>query len=686
LIFKISAYFCQTTKNFGLIMKLIKLLFILGVIITTSSVTYAQRNYLKEADYAFNNLEYYNAIELYKKAYTKEKDKAVKSEIVFKIAECYRHVNDLKQAETWYQKAIKAKYNDPIVVLYLADMMKQNEKYAEAQAQYNAYRALKPDDKRGEEGAKSCELAQKWKDNPTRYAVVNEAQLNSKNSDFSPTFIDKKYTDLYFTSTRPGADGSETDGVTGESFSDIYETKRDKKGKWSTPVPIGKNINTPANEGSVSVNHKFNVMYFTRCPNEKKKNLGCEIFMTEKKGNDWGEATLIKITADSFSVGHPCLNEDESRLYFVSDMPGGLGGHDIWYIEYNKKEKKWSETPVNLGAPVNTEKDEMFPHIHEDGSLYFASDGHLGMGGLDIFRAEKSGNNFTNVTNMKYPLNSSADDFGIIFEGGKERGFFCSNRSGGKGMDDIYSFVLPPLIFAIQGTVKDVETKQPIANATVKMIGSDGSSVEVKTDNSGFYKFAENGTDRYVKANTTYTLAVSADKYLNSEKGKVTTVGVEESKTFELNFTLQGIKKPIELPNIFYDLGKWDLRPESMVSLDKLVETLNDNPNIVISIGSHTDSRADDKFNLELSQKRAQSVVDYLISKGIDPERLVAVGYGETRPKVTDAEINKMKTKEEQEAAHQLNRRTDFTVLRTDFVPKNTPKPAEAPAGEQNKK
>ncbi|MCC7051032.1 MAG: OmpA family protein, partial [Bacteroidia bacterium] len=391
--------------------------------------------------------------------------------------------------------------------------------------------------------------------------------------------------------------------------------------------------------------------------------------------------TLIKITSDSFSVGHPCLNEDESRLYFASDMPGGLGGHDIWYIEYDKKNKKWGETPINLGAPINTPGREMFPYIHEqDGALYFSSDGQLGMGGLDIFRAEKSGNNFSNVTNMKFPINSSADDFGIVFEGDKERGFFCSNRAGGKGMDDIYSFNLPPLIFVIQGTVKDVDSQQPIANATVKMIGSNGTSVEAKTDNSGFYKFAEDGVNRYVVSNTTYTLAVSADKFLNSEKGKATTVGVEESKTFELNFTLQGIKKPIELPNIFYDLGKWDLRPESMVSLDKLIQTLNDNPNIVISIGSHTDSRADDKFNLDLSQKRAQSVVDYLVSKNIDADRLKAVGYGETRPKVTDAEISKMKTKEEQEAAHQMNRRTDFMVLRTDFVPKQTTAPAEAPA------
>lgn len=655
-------------------------LFIALFSITT---TKAQKNYLKDAQFAENSNEPYTAIELYKKAYSKEKDKATKSEIVFRIAECYRKILDLKQAETWYMKAIKAKYPDPIAILYLADMMKQNEKYAEAQAQYNNYKAANPSDKRGEDGAKSCELAQKWKDNPTRYVVANEAQINSAYMDFSPCFIDRKATDLYFTSSRPGADGNTIDGVTGESFSDVYEVKRDKKGKWSTPTPISKTINSPSNEGSISVTHKFDKLFFTRCPVEKKKNMGCEIFISEKKGNDWAEATLVKLTTDSFSVGHPTLNPDETRLYFATDMPGGLGGHDIWYITYDKKAKVWSESPVNLGAPINTEYDEMFPYCHEDGSLYFSSNGHLGMGGLDIFMAEKSGEGFSNVTNMKYPINSAEDDFGIMFEGGAERGYFASNRSGGKGADDIYSFVLPPLIFALQGTVKDVDTQNPIEGATIKLIGSDGSSVEAKTDKSGFYKFAENGAERYIKANVTYTLAASAPRYLNSEKAKVTTVGVEESKTFEQAFTLKTIVKPIELPNILYDLAKWDLRPESMVSLDGLIATLNENPNITIQINSHTDARSGDEYNDTLSQKRAQSVVDYLISKNIAPDRLTAKGWGERKPKpgCTEAQIAKMKTKEEQEAAHQANRRTEFEVTSTTYVPKKQEAPA-APGGE----
>ena len=663
-------------------MKKFKFIALFVVAFLAANVTFAQRDYLKEADVEYTSFEYFKAIELYKKAYQHEKMDANKATIIFKIAECYRHINDIKQAETWYAKAVKAKYSDPIAVLYFADMMKENEKYPEAQAQYNAYKALVPGDKRGEDGAKSCELAQKWKDNPTRYITNNESQINSVNSDFSPCFIDKKYSDIYFTSTRPNGAGNNVDGVTGESYSDIFESKIDKKGKWSAPVAIGANVNSPANEGSVSVTHKFTTMFFTRCPEDKKNKVGaCQILMCEKTGTDWGTATPITINVDSFSVGQPCLNADESRMYFSSDMPGGSGGHDIWYIQYNKAEKKWNETPINAGTAINTVGDEYFPYLHMDGSMYFASNGHLGMGGLDMFRAEKQGESFGNVANMKYPLNSSADDFGIIFSGTSERGYFCSNRAGGKGADDIYSFVLPPMLFAIQGTVKDVDTQNPIEGAVIKLVGSDGSSVEMKTDKSGFYKLAENGTERYIKSNVTYTLVAASGKYLNSEKSKITTVGLEESKTFEQAFFLKGIAKPIELPNILYDLNKWDLRPESMVALDGLVQTLSENPNVTIQINSHTDNRSSDEHNDTLSQKRAQSVVDYIISKGIETERLSAKGWGERKPKqgLSEKEINKMKTKEEQEAAHQSNRRTEFQVMSTNYVPKKKTEPA-APA------
>jgi len=572
-----------------------------------TSVVFAQKTSRKDADKKFRELEYFSAIDLYKGSYAKEKNAETKAYMIFQIAECYRHINDLKQAETWYSKAVKAKYSDPIAQYYLAEMMKGNENYAGAIVEFNKYKALVPSDKRGEDGAKSCELAQKWKDNPTRYVVTNEAQINTKNMDFSPTFADKKHNEIYFTSTREGSTGNSTDGTTGEGFSDIYTSKHDKKGKWGAPVPLSAPINTTDNEGSVYLNHKMTMMFFTRCPNEKKKNMACEILFSEKRGNDWTEPKLIPITADSISVGHPALSNDDNTLYFSSDMPGGFGGHDIWSMTWNKKEAKW-ENLTNCGASINTIGSEYYPYVHEDGTLYFASNGHIGMGGLDIFKAEKSGDKFTGVTNLRSPINSPSDDFGIVFDGKLEKGYFCSNRQGGKGSDDIYSFYLPPLIFAIQGVVRESDTKAVLPNATVKLIGSDGSSVETVTDASGAYKFAEKDQDRYVKANVTYTLFATADKHLNSEKAKVTTVAVEESKTFEQNFELVGIKKPIRLPEILYDLAKWDLKPEFQDSLSGLINTLNDNPNITIELGSHTDSRGDNKSNAILAQKRAQSV------------------------------------------------------------------------------
>ncbi len=659
------------------------------VAISSVGIANAQKNFKQDADNMFAGMQYSNAAELYKKAYAKEKRKDIKAEELFKIAECYRNIHDSKQAESWYAKAIDAKYPNPKAVLYSAEMMKANEKYAEAIAQYNAYKTLAPDDKKGEDGAKSCELAQKWKDKPSRYAAANETQINGAASDFSPMYADKKYNEVYFTSTREGAAGAVIDNITGGSYSDVYTVKRDKKGKWSTATPLGIEVNSAQNEGAVFLNNKCNTMYFTRCPIVKKKSMGCQILSAERKGTDWGPATALAIPmVDTVAYGHPALTPDESKLYFASDMPGGQGGKDIWVSEYNKSSKSWG-TPVNLGPTINTADDEMYPFVHDDGSFYFASSGHLGMGGLDIYKAEKSGENFTGVSNMRYPINSAADDFGIVFEGKNERGFFTSNREGGKGDDDIYSFTLPALLHVTQGIVRDVDSQKPVAGAKVKLTGSDGSSVILTTDANGVYKFADNGGERYVKPNVTYTIMASMDGFFNSEKAKFTTVGDEISKTFDQALTMKSIAKPIELPNIFYDLGKAELRPESMVSLDGLVFTLTENPGITIKLGSHTDSRGDDKSNQILAQARAQSVMDYLVSKGIEAERLTAFGFGESSPKtldkalttatgfnipagtsLTEKYIMKIKDKADQEEAFQQNRRTDFVVLTTNFVSK----------------
>jgi peptidoglycan-associated lipoprotein len=391
--------------------------------------------------------------------------------------------------------------------------------------------------------------------------------------------------------------------------------------------------------------------------------------------DNWTKEKVIDIAKDSVVVAHPAISPDGATLYFVSDMPGGQGGKDIWKVTREGDKDTWGR-PENLGPTINTSGDEMFPYVHSDGTLYFSSNGHIGLGGLDIFKAKQENNKWV-VENMGYPINSHADDFGICFQAESEQGFFSSNREI-KGDDNIYKFSLPPLKFTLTGVVKDEKTERTLSDATVKIISSDGIMDEIQTNSNGSFTVT-------LKSSTDYVFMASKQGYLNG-KERETTKGYDRSKTFNIEIKLISVAKPIEVPNIFYDFAKWDLRPESMVSLDYLVETLNDNPNITIELGSHTDSRGSEQANNELSQKRAQSVVNYLIEKGIARDRLTAKGYGKSSPKVvddviseqypflrngitlTESYINSLPNEnQEQETAHQFNRRTEFRVLRTDY-------------------
>jgi len=665
----------------------------------------AQRNFTEEADNAFKEKQFNNAIELYQKAYSKiKRNKAERARILFQIGECYRYTNNTKRAESQYKRVTKSGYPDPIAYLYLGDALKENEKYDEAIIAYAAYKEKAPNDPKGDKGVESCKLAQMWKDNPTRYEIENVRQLNSRENDFAAAYADRKCASLIFTSSRDGSLGKGSDAWTGENFTDLFYTELSKaKGKkatqpgsdamgtWSTPAVLDQGpINTPANEGAPSLNERGSTMYFTRCTVEKKQTTTCKIYFTQKKGRAWAEPEMLKLGPDSFNYGHPSLSKDELTLYFASDMPGTLGGKDIWMSKRDRKTRPF-EKVVNLGANVNTDGNEMYPFIKDNDVLYFASDGHIGMGGLDIFKVEKVGEAWGTPQNMKYPINSAGDDFAIIYEGVQEKGFFCSNRNGGRGGDDIYSFFLAPLIFTLQGVVKDAETKNIIVGAVVKLVGSDGTSISDTTDATGAYKFGKT----QILPNTTYDLTVTKPNYFSST-GKESTVGVEQSRDFIVNFDLVPIpKKPIELPEILYALDKWDLQPQYQDSLNGLIATLKDNPKIVIELASYTDSRASDTYNDTLSQKRAQSVVDYLIEKGIAPDRLVAKGYGERVPRtlahditrdgfpfkagtvLTDPFINALTSVKEREAAHQLNRRTEFRILRDDYVPKDANTPIE---------
>lgn len=661
-------------------MRIPTILAALGIIFFNSVQVDAQNKRLQRAYETYEAGEYYQAIDIFKDAYQKITDKKEKVRITFYIGECYRKINDPKQASMWYSKVISKNYENPVAVLYYADMLKMLGEYEEARQQYKNYKELVPGDQRAADGITSCDLAREWIDFPNGYQVEEMKFFNSKMNDYSPTFAREDFRVVYFTSSRDETFGKKEHGGTGENFSDIFESSMDRKGKWSTPVPLGEDINTEDEEGAPYITRDYSQLFFTRCQSSKNKTMGCQIMVSQRSGEAWDKPESLNLTEDSLVVAHPALSPDELTLYFVSDMDGSIKGEngknskDIWMVTRSGRSSEWGE-PVNMGEPLNTPGDELFPYVHSDGTLYFSSNGHTGMGGLDIFKAVAGPGGTWDIENMKYPVNSSADDFGVCFESEREAGFFTSSRKG-KG-DDIYLFVLPPLKFSITGVVKNENTGDPIAGASIKSISSDGVTLENTTGNDGSFKFM-------LKPGTDYVFLAEKDGFLKG-KERETTKGKERSTEFTTTILLPQIDKVIRIDNIFFDFASSELRPESTVSLDKLVETLNDNPNIVIELGSHTDVRGNDDFNLELSQKRAQSVVKYLISNGINPARMVSKGYGETTPKTVDKRdheaypflpegqvltekfINSIADTDLQELAHFLNRRTEFKVLRTDF-------------------
>lgn len=658
-----------------------KILALLSLTLLFASPVLAQSKLAEEADDAFSKGFFFNAIELYKKAYTVEKKASTKAELVFKVAESYRALGDMEQAQQWYERANKAQYPDPITYFYIGESLKQQGKYAEAIAAYNRFLEKKPGDVRAEAAIAACQQAQKWKDSPTRYSVDPEVLLNTPQMDFSPAFGDKKNQLVVFSSSRQASTGTETDMITGENFSDLYTSTRDRLGKWSEPVKLAPTINTPGNEGAPIFNSKRSVMYFTRCPMEKKKVFGCDIWMSKKVGNNYSDPVMLPLKGnvgkdDTITVGHPALSPNDEVLVFASNMrSGSRGGRDLFMVKLDKEGMPIG-SPVNLGAGINTSRDELFPFIRFDGSLYFASNGYPGMGGLDIYRAESTGENtWGQPQNMRSPINSAGDDYAIVFDGEEDRGFFTSTRAGGKGQDDIWRFYMPNLIFALQGTVYDKVTQQPLPGAKVSVVGTDGSNFSAITDDNGGFAFVEKGkNERFIQENTSYSILAEKEGYL-VVKDQVTTVGLTESTTFVKEYFLQPAARGgvVNLPSVIYDVDRFELLDASKDSLEIAYQTLVDNPTLVVELRSHTDARPTRRYkggNMELSQLRAQSCVNYLIERGIDPARMVPVGRGAEEPLVTMDQIKKMATKEEQEAAHQRNRRTDFKVLRSDFVPK----------------
>lgn len=633
---------------------------------------------IKKADKTYAKGEYYAAGELYKKVFAQvpSSEKPLRAQIAFKQAECYRLINN-NRAEQVYLNAIRYKYPDSIVYLRYAQVLQRIGKYADATKNYAVYLKKDSSSLLAINGIASCKNVADWRKVPARYTVRKADLFNVRLADnFSPSFLGSDADVLIFTSSRQFNQKTllKNNMITGLPNNNMYMTRKNATGKWEKPEVLGSEVNTVnTDQGACSFSADGKIMYFTRARQLPDSEVGTEIMYSNRAGGTWSEPKKIKIFADTtVSVAHPAISPDGQTLYFVSDAKNGKGGKDIWKATLDKGECKFIE---NLGSQINTPGDEMFPSVRADGTLYFASNGQPGYGGLDLFKATPQKEGGWIVENMGEPINSIGDDFGMTFEGKSEKGFLSSNRGDVKGYDAIWSFELPELAYALEGKVTD-EKGVALSDATVRLVSNTGVNARVQTKKDGTYRIK---LDKDIDC----VLLASSRGYLN-QQNKLTTRDVSTSKVFTLNFKLSSISKPIKIENIFYEFGKWELTPTSTTGLQILVKLLKDNPNITIELSANTDMIGNNDANKVLSLKRAKSVVDYLISAGIAADRLTAVGNGEDKPVVVDAALAKKYTflkendsldetvvlkltPEQQEITNQINRRTEFRVLKTTY-------------------
>ena len=631
-------------------------------------------NSVRKAEQSLALGEYFNAAQMYKKAYsqTPPKERKLRGERAFALAECYRKINYTSRARGAYQNAVRYKYRDSIAFFYLAEMQRRDKDYKNAAKNYEIYLAHKPADKLAMNGLISAQNARKWKEESSGYKVKKFDMFNSRRSDFSPMLLGDDQ--LFLSSTRPQAKGEKLNGITGVKNGDFFVCKKDEKGKWTKPEVITDAINSEEDEGACSFTPDGKTMYFTRCREDESYPRYAEIFKSTRSDASWSTPTACVLTKDSLSsYAHPAVSPDGQWLYFVSDMPGGEGGLDIWRVRITADDNFGGVE--NLAAPINTPGDEMFPTFRPNGDLYFSSNGHPGMGGLDVWCAKQDSLKAWTLNRLGYPLNSEGDDFGLTFEGIYNRGFFASNRNDGHGWDHIYSFELAENILTVQGWVYEKDGYE-LPQALVYMVGNDGTNQKISVKGDGSFVVE-------VKPNVDYVLLGTCKGFLNHKQDfRADTAGV--TKEYVLQFPLPSISRPVLIDNVLYEFDKADLTKESETELMALVTLLNENPNITIELGAHCDYRGDEKYNLWLSQKRAESCVKFLIKSGIAKERLTPVGYGVTKPKTVSKKmlesfdflkegdvlskdyIEKLPN-EQQEICNSLNRRTEFRVLRTTY-------------------
>jgi peptidoglycan-associated lipoprotein len=630
---------------------------------------------LSTANEQFARGEYFEAQKTYRKIYnklTKKEERPQRGMVAYQMGLCYDKLNMSARASSAFANAIRYEYPDSTALLLMAKNLQEEGKYAQAAKSYEDYLKLNPKSGTAQSGLSGCKWALTQKEHPTRYVVKQAKLFNSRRADYAPMFLDRTTADvLYFTTTNEKVTGDNKSEITGMKKGDIWFAKKNEKGEWQRPEAVEGELNTEMDEGVCSFTPDGSTMYLSRARREPNAATSVEIFTSQRSDAQWSAPVKYEVINDTISaVGHPSVSADGRWLYFCSDMPGGSGGKDIWRI--NLQDKVGSLE--NMGEFINTAGDEMFPYSRTDSILYFASDGHAGFGGLDLFKATLTPSGGWKVENMGQPMNSSADDFGITFGQG-ESGFFSSNRGDGRGYDHIYSFILPDLEIWISGWVLDRD-EEPVPNAVIRIIGDDGSNQKTVAKPDGSFRFP-------LQRGVSYVMLAGAKGFLNA-KQEFTSDTAEEDAEYNVDFILASINKPVVVDNIFYDFDKAALRDESKQALDEMAQIMRDNPNITIEMASHTDRIGTEEYNIGLSGRRAKSVIDYLISVGIKADRLQWQGYGKSRPKTITKKLARLYpqfkegdvltpeyisnlSEEDAEAADQINRRTEFQVLSIDY-------------------
>jgi outer membrane protein OmpA-like peptidoglycan-associated protein/tetratricopeptide (TPR) repeat protein len=635
---------------------------------------------LKKGDKFYALGEYYDASTKYRKAYsqTPAKERVQRGRIALKMAECYRRINYTQKAIAAYNNAIRYKQTDSLTQLRLGQQLMKNGNYKEAAKAFQTFidsadiQQQAANIQLARTGLRSAQQAPEWKKQGSDYTVKRENLFNSRRADYSPMLAGDDSNQLFFTSTRNQAKGDELSGITGTKNADIFYSQKDENGKWQRPEAIDTELNTDFDEGVCSFSPDARTMYLTQCKTDPDYPRYATIVTSQRSDAAWSKAVELQLTRDTLSAyAHPAVSPDGQWLYFSSNMPGGMGGYDIWRVRLTTSGVGGVE---NVGSPINTPGDELFPTFRPNGDLYFSSDGHEGMGGLDIYIARQQGNGYT-ISHPGFPLNSQGDDFGMTFEGMKNQGFFSSNRGDGKGWDHIYSFYNPEIIQTVKGWVYEQDGYE-LTQAVVYMVGNDGTNLKLSVKGDGSFT-------QEIKAGVDYVLLGTCKGFLNHQE-HIKVEPVKKSEEYVLQFPLASITAPVLIDNIFYDFDKATLRPESAAALDQLVALLKENPNVTIELSAHTDYKGSSEYNKRLSQRRAESVVKYLAEHGIENDRLTPVGYGKEQPKLirkkvaerypflkendvlTEAYIKTLKD-DEQEQCNQLNRRTEFRVLRTTY-------------------